>query len=43
MSAGGDGAERGGRSRQGEADLAEAAAGGHDHPAVSGLHRLSAL
>lgn len=43
MSAGGDGPERGGRSRQGEAHLAEAAAGGHDHPAVSGLHCLPAL
>lgn len=43
VSAGGDGPERGGRSRQGEAHLAEAAAGGHDHPAVSGLHRLPAL
>lgn len=43
VSAGGDGAERGGCPRQGEADLAEAAAGGHDHPAVSGLHRLPAL
>lgn len=43
VSAGGNGAERGGRARQGEADLAEAAAGGHDHPAVSGVHRLPAL
>lgn len=43
VSAGGDGAECCGRPRPGEADLAEAAAGGHDHPAVSGVHRLPAL
>ncbi|XP_077944912.1 E3 ubiquitin-protein ligase TRIM23 isoform X2 [Gasterosteus aculeatus] len=41
--AGGDGAKRGGRSRPGAPHLAEAAAGGHDHPAVAGLHRLHAL
>lgn len=43
MPAGGDGAQRGGRSRQGEADLAPTAAGGHDHPPVSGVHRLPPL
>ena len=43
VSAGGDGPERGGRPRPGEADLAPAAAGGHDHPAVPGVHRLPAL
>lgn len=43
VSAGGDGAERGGRPCKGEAHLAEAAAGGYDHPAVSGVHRLPAL
>ena len=43
MPAGGDGPERGGRPRPGAADLAPAAAGGHDHPAVPGVHRLLAL
>lgn len=40
---GGDGAQRGGRSRQGEAHLAPTAAGGHDHPPVSGVHSLPPL
>jgi len=41
--AGGDGPERGGRPRPREAHLAAAAAGGRDHPAVPGVHRLPAL
>lgn len=40
---GGDGAKRGGCSRQGEADLAPTATGGHDHPPVSGVHCLPPL
>lgn len=43
VSSGGDGPERGGRARAREADLASTAAGGHDHPAVTGVHCLSAL
>lgn len=43
VSTGGDGAKRGGCPRARAAYLAAAAAGGHDHTAVSGLHGLPAL
>lgn len=43
VSSGGDGPERGGCARAREADLASTAAGGHDHPAITGVHCLSAL